>query len=68
MSVQPPPITPIPARYHWRFGYLICDTCGLEARYCRCSERTNAAPPGDGAESSLNARIRDARRMMRGKL
>jgi hypothetical protein len=43
-------------------GVEVCTACDLAVAYCKCA----AAPPppptqGDGAESSLNVRIRDAK-------
>jgi hypothetical protein len=64
-----PPAAKTPPRWQERYGYMWCDSCGFEARYCGCSARSPDAEMdvGDGDFSSLAKRIAEVRRMMGGR-
>lgn len=60
MQIAPPivpPVLPSPPRIKWG-GYLICTACRMADAYCACARQPSPPPTPDGAESSLNARIR----------
>jgi hypothetical protein len=49
---MPPMIAPPASRFVKRGGYMICQSCQFEARYCKCG----SAPPVDvGAQDGLAA-------------
>ena len=61
---HPVPTTPAPAPAvtrvrKWGY-YTYCEICQLEVSFCK-GHTVGEPVAGDGAESSLNARVRDAK-------
>lgn len=60
----PPPGAPAPPRraiIETRYGVRYCAVCGFPEPACGCDRQTTPDAPMDGAESSLNQRIRQQR-------
>jgi len=56
------PALPPPTRFVKFGGYLICPRCRYTEEFCGCQKAKPPPPPTqDGADSSLNARIRQLR-------
>jgi hypothetical protein len=71
--VLPPPgvaaPAPPPARRFVKFGgYMICPTCRYTEEWCGCGKvKTPSPPTPDGAESSIELRIRQLRQQQGGR-
>lgn len=60
------PISPVPpaSRFVKFGGYMVCSLCNMAEEFCACAKAPPPPTQGDGAESSLEQRVREVRANM----